>query len=272
MDDSLREILIAVAAVGGAATVALRNRATKQSLARTIGTIAAGFAAAGLGAAIAIFGLQYLSGGSLASQVEEAMKAIKELPLVGLVISENPAVEGSLRQAVEADIKDPVKQGPARSWHVASELRVKYILPTMRNADDASVLSAIKLMNELAVYLQAHDVAMCRELGAVGLQHGDKMDRRAQEIFKRVLASQEVAYRNGKAAKQRQVVPSDAQLGAILLKAGFSPEDLQNLGNFMTLPTAQGCAMTVKLYDAPSHMAPAEGAPLARWMLTISPQ
>ena len=49
--------------------------------------------------------------------------------------------------------------------------------------------------------------------------------------------------------------------------AGYTPEDLERTAKFDTLKPDEGCALAVKLFDAPSRLPTADGGLLARYVL-----
>ncbi|MGD9885216.1 MAG: hypothetical protein AB7F22_18665 [Reyranella sp.] len=213
--------------------------------------------------------LRLAAGTPSAGDVDKAMAAIRQQPLIGLVISESPALEGEVRSAAEAELRNPAKTGPDRLWQLGASIRQRFIIPALRKASDEDALNAVKAFQDLASHLQRTSVPLCSELGKRGMQRPDKLDRGAQEIFKRTLETQEIAYRNGKTASPRPL-PSDDQVGQLFVKAGYQERDFEGLRRLEQLSDADACAATVKLYGAPSRLSPQEGGVLARYILTIS--
>ncbi len=204
------------------------------------------------------------------ADVETALKQVEDLPLLRLVIKENPSVDVEFRKAIEAERQNPTKSGPNRMFQVGAEVRKKYIMPALANADDQHALAAVKLLQEFTLHLQKKDPAVCFEFGKIGLQRPDKLDSEGDAIFKRALAAQEEAYLNGKAATTKRPQPSRAEVTAALTEAGYTPADFQRLTGFATLSDADGCAVTVKLYSAPAQLPPERGAVVARYLLTAA--
>jgi hypothetical protein len=69
--------------------------------------------AAAAGAAASIGGryLRTVTGSPSKSDLDAAMLATKQFPLVGLVISEHPELERKAREAAEAELRNPTKGG-----------------------------------------------------------------------------------------------------------------------------------------------------------------
>lgn len=189
------------------------------------------------------------------------------MPLVGLVIGENPALEERLRAAIAEELRNP-GQVPSPGARFGAEVRQRYIIPTLLAADDDSVLKATDGMQLLAKYLQSKDPSLCRELGLSGLQNANKLDADGKILLRQALALQEQAYRNGKGGSPRATLKTE-EIGHVLGEAGYAEKDLQQLNSFEKLSMADGCAATVKLYGAPRALPPARGATLARWLLTV---
>lgn len=203
------------------------------------------------------------------STIDQAMQAIREAPLLGLVLKENPALDARFREALEAELKNPTKGGPPRSFLMGAEVRRDIIAPTLRRADDASALDAIRAMQAFVKHLQDTNVALCRDFGLVGIQQPDRLDAAASTLFKRALAAQEEAYVNGKA---RPVAPqqiSNQEVHRLLAEAGYTTADFDRLGALTKSSNQEGCAATVKLYQAPTLLPQERGGTLARYLLTI---
>lgn len=207
--------------------------------------------------------------GPSTGDVDKAMMAIRQQPLLGLVISESTAVESEVRKAAEAELTNPTKDGPDRLWQLGANIRQRLIVPALRNAGDADALNAVKEFENLAIYLQRTNLSLCSEMGKRGIQRPDKLDSGAQEIFKRTLGTQEIAYRSGKNASPHPQ-PSNEEVGQLFVKAGYDQQDFERLRRLEQLSDTQACAATVKLYSAPSHLSPQEGGVLARYILTLS--
>jgi len=205
------------------------------------------------------------------ADVEIALKQVEELPLVRLVIKENPSVDVEFRKAIEAEREHPTTSGPTRMFLVGAEVRKRYIVPALGNADDQHALAAVKLLQELTLHLQKTSPDTCFEFGKIGLQRPDKLDEAGRAIFKRALAAQEDAYLNGKAAKDKRPLPSQLDVTRALTEAGYTPDDFRKLSGFAALSETDGCAATVKLYSAPAQLPAEHGAPVARYLLTVAP-
>ena len=249
----------------------------KASRTQRLGQALAAVVAAALVAVLASAGMKYLrdseSLGVESDQtaaIDQSMRAIRETPLVGLVLRETPALDLKFRDAIEADMKNPPKGAPPHSFIVGAEVRRDIIAPTLRRADDAAVLDAIKAMQAFVKHLQATNVPLCREFGLIGLHQPDRLDATGAALFKRALGAQEEAYVNGKA---RSVAPqqiTSQEVHKLLEEAGYTPADFDQLAALTKSSDPEGCAATVKLYQAPTLLPPARGGALARHLLTIS--
>ena len=217
-------------------------------------------------AALVGFGAQYLRAPADA-EIERSVQAVKDMPLVGLVVGENPALEEKLRAAIVEEMKNP-GQVPSPAAKFGQETRQRYIVPSLLASDDETALKAVDGMQVLARHLQGKDVGLCREFGMVGLGNADKLDGDGKILLKQALALQEAAYRNGKGKPARPALKAE-EVGGYLSEAGYSEKDLAQLNAFAKLPPAEGCAATVRLYAAARTLAPARGGNLARWLLTI---
>ncbi|WP_422002905.1 hypothetical protein [Reyranella sp.] len=258
-------------AVAAAVGVLFRRKARPASTSGRAGQFLAVALAAGVTAAATSLGIAYLRHGSGepdAADVDRALEATRAMPLVGLVMAEHPEVEAKIRAAIEEDVREGSPDAP-RANRAGVEMRQQYIIPTLRKADDASALAAIAAQEALMRHLQASDERLCRDVGLSGFRDPRRLDAEGQSLLRKSLASQETAYRNGKSAGTTPRTLTGSELPEALGRAGFGVEDLERLGRLDKIPYSQACAVTVKLYGAPAKLPPAEGAPLARWMLTI---
>lgn len=79
-----------------------------------------------------------IAAGPSSGDVDKAMLAIRQQPLLGLVISESAAVESEVRKAAEAELANPTKGGPDRLWQLGANIRQRLIVPALRNAGEGS--------------------------------------------------------------------------------------------------------------------------------------
>ncbi len=208
---------------------------------------------------------------ALSPSADQALTQAEELPLIRLVVKENPAVDAQFRAAVEAEKKDPTREGPNRMFKVGAEVRKRYIVPALANTDDRHALAALRSLQEFIQYLQQTAPATCFEFGKIGLQRPDKLDSKGAALFKRVLDTQEEAYLDGKAATRPQPRPTSNDLSRALVEAGYTDADFRQLASYATLSDADGCAVTAKLYSAAALLPAERGALVARYLLTIAP-
>ncbi|MBI3199455.1 MAG: hypothetical protein HYZ40_18480 [Rhodospirillales bacterium] len=205
-----------------------------------------------------------------ATATEQALQVIRDAPLVGLVLKENPALETRFREAIEAELRNPTKDGPLRTYVVGAEVRRDMIVPALRSADDATALKAIEAMQDFVRHLQVTDAALCKEFGLMGIQQPARLDSAGGTLFKRALAAQEQAYLNGKTRPATPQQISDDEVSRLLTEAGYTTDDFLKLAMLAQSSAANGCAIVVKLYAAPTRLPPQRGGILARYLLTVS--
>jgi hypothetical protein len=164
------------------------------------------------------------------ADVERGVEAAKEMPLVGLVIAENPPLEEKLRAVIADELKKS-RPGAVPGSRFGVEVRQRYIIPTLLAADDDSALKATGGMEVLAKYLQTKDPDLCRELGLAGLHNANKLDADGKVLLKQALALQEQAYRNGKAGSPKTPLKTE-EIGRVLGEAGYTDKDLEQLSTF----------------------------------------
>ncbi len=227
-------------------------------------------AAAAVSAAATGFGLNYLTRQDDAAAVEEALQVVREAPLVGLVLKENPEVEARFRRAIEAELRNSDGNGPQRTFAVGGEVRRDIIVPVLRNADDASALGAIKAMQAFVKYLQGTDPALCKEFGLIGIRNPNRLSGDGGALFRRSLTAQEDAYLNGRARPAAPQKLTDQEVSSLLTEAGYTAADFEKVVGLAKLSDADGCAIIAKLYAAPTLLPPARGGMLARYLLTVS--
>jgi hypothetical protein len=221
-------------------------------------------------AAVVGFGLKYLGSQDDAAAVEQALQAVREAPLVGLVLKESPAVEARFRAAIEAEQKNRTKSEMQPSFIVIGEVRRDIINPAIRSADDATALGAIKAMQAFVKHLQTTNVALCKEFGMIGIQNPNLLDNNGGALFRKALVAQEDAYLNGRTRPPTPQKIADQEVTGLLTEAGFTAADFEKVVGLAKLSDADGCAIIAKLYAAPTLLPPSRGGILARYLLTVS--
>jgi hypothetical protein len=260
-------IVVGIAVAVGAGAYLHGRKPAGMGRAQQAATIVA---AGALSAAVASVGLGYLASSDHATATEQALQTVREAPLVGLVLKENPALETRFRDAVEAELRSPTKNGPLRTYVVGAEVRQKLIVPAIRSADDATALKAIEAMQDFVKHLQVTNAALCKKFGLMGLQDPTRLDSAGASLFKRALVAQEQAYLSGKARPAAPQQVTDQEVARLLTEAGYSAGDFEKVADLANASDANGCAIVVKLYAAPTLLPPPRGGILARYLLTVS--
>ncbi len=222
---------------------------------------------------LALLALVVIGGGGwyyyeqVTSPAARQLAEARNMPLVGMVMSDQPDAAKRLRAAIEEDVSKPGREGPSRESAVVSELRSEYIAPTLRRADDASLIATMDARARFAEHLNKTDTKVCREFGLGGLQHPETLDPEGQRLYKNVLSAVEAAYRSGRAAKDAPPVPTLQQVGAMLSEAGFVKSDFDKLNSFATLSNDITCYIVLKVNQVVPRLKPEERGPYARFIL-----
>jgi len=202
------------------------------------------------------------------SPAAKALAELRALPMVGLVMADEPSVEGRLRSAIDDEARTPTTQGPTRPMIIVGQLRQEYIAPALRRADDASLIAAMTARAELVQHLRATNTAACREFSMGGIRNVDRLDPKGQQLFRNVLAAMETAYRNGRANKDRTYpMPNLQQMGAMLTEAGFQKIDFDKLNSFASLSNDVSCDVELKLNQVPPKLPADKRGPYSRYIL-----
>jgi hypothetical protein len=235
---------------------------------------AIGFAVAGVAAAAATYGLKAVQGGGEdQAAVDEALASVHALPMVGVVLDDVPGAQDRLREALREEMRQPTTQGPTRPAKLMSELRVAYIVPTLKATDEASAAAAIDARTALLKTLKNTDLVVCKEFAVTGIQRSDKLDVTSQKLMSDLLAALEKAYRSGRAAKAAGTpappVASDTEARTLLTEAGFQQADFDRLKRLARLPVEEACDMALKFNDAPQKVPADKRGALMRYLLTV---
>src|SRR5260370_17979746 len=141
-----------------------------------------------------------------------------------------------------------------------SDLRVAYIVPALKAADEASAAAAIDARAALLKTLKDSDLVVCKEFAVTGIQRSDKLDATGQKLMNDLLAALEKAYRSGRTAKAAgtptPAVPNDPAARALLTEAGFQPADFDRLSRLARLPNEAACDLPLNVNDAPPKVPP----------------
>ena len=196
------------------------------------------------------------------SPAAKMLAEMRNLPLVGLVIADEPSVVDRLEQ------RDPTTQGPTRPMYIVNGLRQEFIAPALRRAEDSVLIAAMAARAELIQYLRATDTALCREFSLGGIKEVDKLEAKGRQLYDNTIKAMEAAYRNGHANKDAKfVVPSLQEMGQALQHAGFQKPDFDKLNSFASLSNDVSCDIELKLNQVPPKLPPAWQGPYARYIL-----
>jgi hypothetical protein len=188
-------------------------------------------------------GWYYFSSNSPAAN---ALAELRALPLVGVMMADNPAAEARMKAAIQEELASPSQGGTTRPLALIADLRRQYILPALRGADDASAVAAVAARAALASYLQKANPPACREFAAGGIQQPDRLDSEGRQLFRNVLQALETAYRN---------------------EAGFQKIDFDRLNAFATLSNDIACDIELKVDEVPPKLPAGKRGAFARFVL-----
>jgi hypothetical protein len=209
-------------------------------------------------------GWYYFSSNSPAAN---ALAELRALPLVGVMMADNPAAEARMKAAIQEELASPSQGGTTRPLALIADLRRQYILPALRGADDASAVAAVAARAALASYLQKANPPACREFAAGGIQQPDRLDSEGRQLFRNVLQALETAYRNGRASGKAMPMASRAEILDMLREAGFQKIDFDRLNAFATLSNDIACDIELKVDEVPPKLPAGKRGAFARFVL-----
>jgi hypothetical protein len=202
-----------------------------------------------------------------ASPVDTALEDIRRVPLIGPVMAEHPAVERRMRAAIEEELRSPSQSGLSRPYGLVTDIRRQYIVPALRNADDATAVAAVAARLAFAHYLRGMDTAACRQFALGTLQRPDLLDAEGQRLFRQFLQTLEAAWRSGKAGKPLPTLSRD-ELTAVLQEAGFTRADFDRLNTFKSLSNEVSCDVEIKVDSVPPQLPADKRGPFSRSVLS----
>jgi hypothetical protein len=202
------------------------------------------------------------------SPTETALAEWRNLPLVGVMMSDNPQADARLKAAIQDEFASPSQAGPTRPLALIADLRRQYVVPALRTSDDATVLAAVAARATLAAHLQKANPRACREFAAGRIQRPDQLDSEGQRLFRAVLTALEAAYRNGRASSKPQPIPTRPEIVDQLRQAGFRQIDFDRLNNFATLSNDIACEIELKVDQVPDKLPADKRGAFARFVLT----
>jgi hypothetical protein len=260
-------VIVVVALAAGAALYLFgRNVSSRQRLMRSAAaTVAGALAAAG-----AVYGLEAMTGDDT-QMVDNAMIEARTLPLVGLVLADVPDAETRLRASLKEEMRNPTTTGAPRPLVLMSELRATHIIPALKATDAADAEGVLTARIALMRHLRGTNVAACRELALVGIQHPDRLDAQGQKLMREMLTAMEKAYRSGRTALKPGAaapppVPNDTDARALLVEGGLTPTDFEKLQNLAKLSGEEACELGIKLNGTPSKLPADKAGGLARYL------
>lgn len=263
--EKIAVIVVVALVAGGALYLFGRNVSSRQRLIRSgAATIAGALAAAGT-----VYGLEALTGDDT-QMVDNAMTEARTLPLVGLVLADVPDAESRLRASLREELRNPTTQGAPRPLVLMTELRAAHIVPALRATDAADAEGVLAARIALMRHLRGTNVAACRELALIGIQHADRLDPQGQKLMRDMLIAMEKAYRTGRTAVKsgtaQPPVPNDTEARALLVEAGLTPADFDKLQNLAKLSGEEACELGIRLNATPSKLPADKAGGLARYL------
>jgi hypothetical protein len=201
------------------------------------------------------------------SPAANALAELRSLPLVGVMMADNPAADARMKAAIQEELANPTQGGTTRPRALIAELRRQYVLPALRAADDASAVAAVAARAALASYLQKANPPACREFATGGIQQPDRLDSEGQRLFRNVLQALETAYRNGRASGKPMPTASRAEILDMLREAGFQKIDFDRLNTFATLSNDIACEVELKVDQVPPELPADKRGAFARFVL-----
>lgn len=202
------------------------------------------------------------------SPVESTLDGMRRLPLIGVVMADDSDVTSRMRKAIEEENRSRTESGLPRPTALVAELRLKYILPALRAADDATAIAAVAARADLVRHLRRADVAACRAFALATLQRPDSLDPEGRRLFGLWQQAIEAAYRSGKAAGGPRPIPTRPELVALLQQAGFQKIDFDRLSAFRQLSNEASCDIELLVDSVPTRLPPEKQGPFARYLLT----
>ena len=120
-------------------------------------------------------------------------------------------------------------------------------------------------------HLRGTNVAACRELALIGIQRADRLDSQGQHLMRQMLTAMEKAYRSGRAALTSGAaapppVPNDTEARELLVEAGLTAGDFEQLQNLAKLSPEEACELGIRLNGTPSKLPADRAGGLARYL------
>jgi hypothetical protein len=205
---------------------------------------------------------------SRASSPDQALAALQEMPLLGVVIKEFPEAQAQLRAAIEHDRDNPPKLAASQTFLAGLEIRRTYIAPALRRASDETILAVSGAQADLLKRLRQSSPATCRQFVLVGIEHPDRLKKDERQLFDKLLQATEAAYLSGrKGARASEQLIADERAGLLLKNAGFNMSDFQRLQRLSTLGDNEVCQYGLRLLLALPLVRAEVRADLARYLV-----
>jgi hypothetical protein len=202
------------------------------------------------------------------SPVDTKLDNMRRVPLIGLVMADNPDIERRMRKAIEDESRSPTLAGVSRPSALIADLRRQYIVPALRAADDTTAVAALGARADLVRHLRDADPAACRAFSVGALQRPESLDAEGRQLFGKWQQAVEAAYRAGKAAGTPGPLPTRPEIVELLRQAGFRKVDFDRLNAFRHLSNEVSCDIELMVDSVPPLLPPDRRGPFARYALT----
>ncbi len=198
------------------------GKSKKSWLKRILGMVIVGLIA-GLSAGTVDFLIQRaMAQRSEAKHVDATLQAAAQMPLLNVILKDNPSDATELRQASRIDHVNGTIPTQARA--AAVTIIQKRFPETVFGASDVLVLDAWKAKLELIEHLGKSDLKMCRELASIGIQDESKLDAEGTRYFLQAMRSLENIYAEGKSSTNRQEELNETGIKESIKTLELSPE------------------------------------------------
>jgi hypothetical protein len=202
------------------------------------------------------------------SPIDSTFDNMRRMPLIGLVMADNPDVESRMRKAIEEESRSPTLGGLSRPYALIADLRRQYVVPALRAADDETAVAALAARADLVRHLRRVDVAACRGFSVGSLQRPDALDLDGRRLFGSWQQAVEAAYRSGRVAGAPRPLPNRSEVVDLLKQAGFQKIDFDRLNAFRHLSNEVSCDIELMVDSVPSSLPADKRGPFARYALT----
>lgn len=181
-----------------------------------------------------------------AKQIDALYRAVADLPLLNLIMKDNPDDAAEVRHAISLDLKDGTLPRGTRT--AVAAIRNRRFAPTAQAANDDTVLAAWQARDAVLEKLHKTDAKHCYEFVSIGIQDAHLLDAEVYALLVASLKAMENVYREGKGKMAKKEDLSEDEWVSLFRTLEMTASELMHLNEPSKFSEREVCDAGTKMY------------------------